>query len=70
MTNIEAVIWARTAEANEYLATYDEDDMDDVSDAGSRCGFDDEALDEISCVLGKRGLRLEADDVGLVVIPD
>ena len=67
MNSSEAIIWARTAEAGEYLAEYDDDDLDDVSDPGSRCGFDDQTLDEVESVLRDRGLTLTATDVGLEV---
>jgi hypothetical protein len=62
----EAFTWARTCDAGEYLARYSEDDLDDVSDSGSRCGFDDLELDDLKRELGKRGMTLEADDEGLV----
>lgn len=67
MTDNEAVIWARTAEAGEYLARYEDDDLDDVSDSGSRCGFGDDTLSEIDSVLPRRELTLTANDVGLIV---
>lgn len=62
----EAREWAMTAEAGEYLVEYDDDDLDDVSDSGSRCGFDDQQLAEIEYILGDRDLKLTADDRGLV----
>lgn len=67
MSPNEAIIWARTAEAGDYLAEYEDDDLDDVSDPGSRCGYDDPTLDEIERVLRARDLTLCATDVGLEV---
>lgn len=37
------------------------------ADSGSRCGWDDSQLHAINTELGKRSLRLVADDRGLVV---
>lgn len=64
----EARAWAVTAEVGDYLAKYADDDLDDVSDPGSRCGYDDETLSAIEAELGKRDLKLEANDRGLVVV--
>lgn len=58
--------WAETAMAGEYLATYEDCGLDDVSDPGSRCGRDDSTLDAIKRTLRGRDLRLVADDRGLV----
>jgi hypothetical protein len=62
----DALAWARWADAGEYLVSYEETGMTDVEDPGSRCGYSDDGLDEISRVLGQRGLTLTADDCGLV----
>lgn len=58
--------WAATAEAGDYLAQYADDELDDVSDPGSRCGFGDDELARVEEILGDGGLTLTADDVGLV----
>ncbi len=58
-------MWAKNAEAGEYLACYEDDDLDAISDPGSRCGYDDETLDAVSAALRKRNMTLVADDVGL-----
>ena len=58
--------WAETCSAGQYLTTYEDDGLDDVSDHGSRCGRDDAALDAIKRTLRRRDLRLVADDRGLV----
>ncbi len=60
--------WAMGAEPGSYLALFDDDDLDDVSDPGSRCGRDDMQLDAIRGVLDARGLQLVADDIGLVAV--
>jgi hypothetical protein len=58
--------WAQAANAGDYLARYSADDLDDVSDSGSRCGLDDAELAAIEKKLNARGLTLVADDRGLV----
>lgn len=67
MTANEAAIWARTAEPNEYLARFLNDNLDDVSDPGSRCGYGDDTLAAVEKALAARGLTLVATDVGLKV---
>lgn len=56
--------WTRTVQAGEYLAQYG-----GAADPGSRCGYSDLRLSEIRTALRARDLRLEADDLGLVVRP-
>lgn len=65
MSRTTDMTWAETATTGDYLAKYDDDDLDAVSDPGSRCGRDDRTLDAIRSTLRGRGLRLVADDVGL-----
>jgi hypothetical protein len=60
--------WARTAEAGDYLRTYEDSGLSAYEDPGSRCGYDDRELDETRRILADRDLRLEADDVGLVAV--
>lgn len=62
----DAVAWAETAEAGEYLVHYEDTGLTSAEDPGSRCGYDDAELAEIGQVLGARDLRLVADDRGLV----
>ena len=62
--------WAETCSAGQYLTTYEDDGLDDVSDHGSRCGRDDAALDAIRRVLRGRGMQLVADDRGLCAAKD
>lgn len=62
------MVWAATCELGDYLATYDEDGLDAVSDPGSRCGRDDRTLDEIRSTLRERDLDLVADDCGLCAV--
>ena len=59
--------WARTVNPGEYLVTYEECGLDADADPGSRCGYDDPTHDQISKWLAERNLRLDTDDVGLVV---
>lgn len=62
---VDARTFARWAKPGDYLARYS-----DVEgpDPGSRCGFGDDDLDEVKRRLAARGLRLDADDVGLIVV--
>lgn len=62
----DAITWARSAEAGEYLARYADDGLTAGTDPGSRCGYSDEQLADVERVLAKRDLRLTADDRGLV----
>jgi hypothetical protein len=62
----DALAWARTAEAGEYLVEYEDTGMTDVEDPGSRCGYSDADHWEINRVLGRRNMMLVADDRGLV----
>jgi hypothetical protein len=68
MTMAEVGEWVRDVEAGEYLVEYEDTGLTAEQDPGSRCGFGDDELDQISRWLGERGLKLEADDVGLVVV--
>jgi hypothetical protein len=61
-------VWSETATEGEYLAEYEDDDLDEVSDPGSRCGYDDATLTQTRSWLGERGLSLSADDRGLCVV--
>ena len=56
----------QTAAVGEYLITYEDSGLTAEEDPGSRCGLGDDYLAEIEAELNKRGLTLEADDVGLV----
>ena len=67
MTERGAINWAEEAEEGMYLAEYDLDDLNELSDPGSRCGYDDQTLAAVEAVLRERGLTLTADDCGLVV---
>jgi hypothetical protein len=60
--------WARQASVGEYLIKYATCGIDESDDTGSLCGYGDDEVAEIDNVLGKRGLSLQADDVGLVVV--
>lgn len=71
--NASDLKWTTTCEAGEYLCEYDDtddegDDLYPEPDSGSRCGRDDQELDEINSMLSRRGLTLEADDRGLVAV--
>ena len=61
MTLTYAITWARMADNGDYLVTYDEAMGED-----ERCGFGDDEIDAIKTGLSRRGLRLVADDYGLV----
>src|SRR5271170_5605517 len=37
----ELRVWSETVADGDYLAEYAADDLDEVSDPGSRCGYDD-----------------------------
>ena len=64
MNATEVRVWAKTVDAGEYLATYD----DTVGeDSGSRCGYADSELAQIRSRLAERGLEIESDDRGLIV---
>ena len=63
----ELATWSETVTGGEYLARYEDDDLDEVSDPGSRCGYDDATLDQIRRWLGARDLTIRADDIGLCV---
>jgi hypothetical protein len=67
MTMAEARAWALEASEGEYLVEYEDTGMKAEEDPGSRCGFDDQQLDELGRILRARDLKLTADDVGLVV---
>ena len=56
--------WVRSAVAGDYLAEY----WDGERDPGSRCGLTDPVLADINARLGKRSMRLAADDRGLRVV--
>jgi len=58
--------WAASASAGDYLVEYEDTGMTAEQDPGSRCGYDDQQLDEIRRILAGRDLTLEADDRGLV----
>lgn len=58
--------WASSASAGDYLVEYEDTGMTAEEDPGSRCGYDDQQLDEIRALLRKRDLTLEADDRGLM----
>jgi hypothetical protein len=62
----DALDWAVTADAGDYLVTYDDTGMTNAEDPGSRCGYGDDELDAIRHELGKHNLTLTADDRGLV----
>lgn len=65
-TLAEALTWASTATAGDYLVYYEDTGLTHDKDPGSRCGYADSELDAISKALRKRDLRLDADDVGLI----
>lgn len=66
MSVADAIAWARSADMGDYLIRYEDTGLSHAEDPGSRCGFGDDELDEISAVLRARGMRLTADDQGLV----
>lgn len=66
MTITDAMTWARSADAGDYLLRYEDTGLTHGEDPGSRCGFDDRELAEIGTVLRGRGLQLQADDQGLI----
>lgn len=61
----DALSWAATATAGEYLVEYEDTGMTAEEDPGSRCGYDDAELHQIRRALAKRDLTLDADDRGL-----
>ena len=65
---VNAAKWAQTAEPGDYLRTYEDAGGSDVSDPGSRCGYDDQQLDEANRILAERNLTMQADDTGLVAV--
>lgn len=67
MTLSDAIVWARTCDADDYLVRYADSGLSDDEDPGSRCGFDDSELAEIESALRGRDLTLTADDRGLCV---
>ncbi len=67
MTSSELGLWARKAESGDYLVEYEDTGMTAEEDPGSRCGYDDQQLDQVGRWLRERGLKLTADDRGLVV---
>lgn len=69
LTDHTAVLWARNeARLGDVLIEYDETGLSAGADPGSRCGLSDPALAEIDSYLAARDLRLEATDIGLVVV--
>jgi hypothetical protein len=68
MSHSELGTWSETVTEGEYLASYEDDDLDEVSDPGSRCGYDDATLAQVRSWLGERGMTIEADDRGLCVV--
>lgn len=64
----EALDWASTAEAGDYLVQYEDTGMSHDDDPGSRCGYDDAELAQIRDSLRERDLTLTADDRGLVAV--
>lgn len=68
MTTAELGAWAREADEGDYLVEYEDTGMTADEDPGSRCGYDDQQLDQLKRWLADRDLALEADDVGLVVV--
>ena len=67
MTTAELGAWAREAEAGDYLVKYGYTGVTADEDPGSRCGYDDQQLDQVGRWLRDRGLKLTTNDVGLVV---
>jgi hypothetical protein len=68
MSRSELGVWSETVAKGEYLALYEDDDLDEVSDPGSRCGYDDATLAQVRSWLGERDLTITADDRGLCVV--
>lgn len=68
MTLTEALKWARQATAGEYLIEFDALAAAVERDPGSRHGYSDGELDQIRAALAGRGLSIEADDRGLIVV--
>lgn len=69
LTDHIAVMWSRNeARLDDVLIEYDETGLAHSDDPGSRCGLSDPALAEIDSHLAARDLRLEATDIGLVVV--
>lgn len=64
-TITELAQWAKSADAGDYLVTYEESGDDGLD--GSRCGYSDMHLAEVKLGLRDRDLALVADDRGLVV---
>lgn len=62
--------WARTVTPGEYLVTYEDTGLseEEIINDGSRCGYDDPTHDQINKWLGERGLCLDTDDTGLIVV--
>jgi len=67
-TFARALSWASDADAGDYLITYEATGMSTEDDPGSRCCYGDDELAAIGAVLRQRGLRLAADDRGLVAV--
>lgn len=61
---VDAVIWADTARAGDYLIRYVDPRFEGVRNLTA--GFNDSELAQLSWVLMANGLSLEIDDVGLV----
>lgn len=59
----DARSWAKNCNPGDYLIWWDDVEGDDP---GSRGGFGDDELDELSKILRARDLHLVADDCGLV----
>lgn len=60
--------WARQADAGEYLIKYATCGVDESDDTGSLCGYGEEEIAQLGNILDARGLRIEANDVGLIVV--
>jgi hypothetical protein len=62
------MLMTATLAAGDYLSLYGDDELTDVSDPGSRCGYSDSELASIRRDLGRRGLTLSTDDRGIRVV--
>lgn len=63
----DAIGWARSAPAGDYLAAYPEGSvLDAETNPYALCGYDDATIAEIEWVLRGRGMQLFADRVGLL----
>jgi hypothetical protein len=68
-TNVEMRSWALAADDGEYLAEFSDTPLPaGCVDDGSRCGYSDEQLAEVSRLLTRRNMRLVTDSRGILAV--